>query len=558
MAQASKRPESAGPSSEALETSEVRACAWEGTIGLCLSGGGYRAAAFHLGALAYLNHRGLLDRVRALSTVSGGSVVGAAWLLSRVRGEPFEDFLRRFAAELEATDCGALAIDRFAGRPREARRPSLARMLADVYAERFFSAADGEGPDRFRTILEADSSTVPQEIAINATEFDEAYGFRFVRTETDALCGSYNRKLDREQVGDCRVADIVAASCCFPGALEPLVFPEDFVHTGSKKVQDSVTPACLMDGGIYDNQGIAALMDTQKRLGQAGTPLDVVIVSDTDRPPHNVFQPRPWRGGPNWFPLYEWAAVLFGVLVVLALGAAAVVGRLVEHGQAADLLHYVAMVLLVGTTGTVAGAAWLRHRLRQTLSSSLPNLVDPIERALWSLSPRALYHLARARLESVLALTNWVFTARIRRLGYQLVYATADDASAANALARAWRVSNLIYSLRSRHQGDPLVLVRSAERRNENLVQLDFEEPSRELQTTVDAAHDAPTTLWFDVAHAGLCRTLVTAGMAAMCFNLGKHLHQVRKDTGTDHGALLASVRDDWRRLNRGQLGPDL
>jgi NTE family protein len=46
-------------------------------IGLALSGGGARAIAFHLGCLRALNRLRLLDRVVVLSTVSGGSVIGA-------------------------------------------------------------------------------------------------------------------------------------------------------------------------------------------------------------------------------------------------------------------------------------------------------------------------------------------------------------------------------------------------------------------------------------------------------------------------------------------------
>src|SRR5260370_1863027 len=48
-------------------------------IGLALSGGGPRAIAFHLGCLRALNRLGLLDRVAVLSTVSGGSVIGACF-----------------------------------------------------------------------------------------------------------------------------------------------------------------------------------------------------------------------------------------------------------------------------------------------------------------------------------------------------------------------------------------------------------------------------------------------------------------------------------------------
>src|SRR4029077_10829994 len=55
-------------------------------IGLALSGGGSRAIAFHLGCLSALNRLGLLDRVAILSTVSGGSVIGA-YFHSHFHGE---------------------------------------------------------------------------------------------------------------------------------------------------------------------------------------------------------------------------------------------------------------------------------------------------------------------------------------------------------------------------------------------------------------------------------------------------------------------------------------
>jgi predicted acylesterase/phospholipase RssA len=47
-------------------------------IGLALSGGGVRAAVFHLGVLKRLADEGLLESVSAISTVSGGSLVMAA------------------------------------------------------------------------------------------------------------------------------------------------------------------------------------------------------------------------------------------------------------------------------------------------------------------------------------------------------------------------------------------------------------------------------------------------------------------------------------------------
>src|SRR4029077_5354443 len=52
-------------------------------IALCLSGGGYRAMLFHLGALLRLNELAYLPKLARISSVSGGSitagVLGMKW-----------------------------------------------------------------------------------------------------------------------------------------------------------------------------------------------------------------------------------------------------------------------------------------------------------------------------------------------------------------------------------------------------------------------------------------------------------------------------------------------
>ena len=45
-------------------------------VGLGLSGGGFRAAAFHLGVFKKLKELQLLDKIDVFSCVSGGSIAG--------------------------------------------------------------------------------------------------------------------------------------------------------------------------------------------------------------------------------------------------------------------------------------------------------------------------------------------------------------------------------------------------------------------------------------------------------------------------------------------------
>jgi NTE family protein len=61
------------PTSAAVSTDQPKP-----GIGLCLSGGGYRAMLFHLGALWRLNEAGLLAKLDTVSSVSGGSITAAA------------------------------------------------------------------------------------------------------------------------------------------------------------------------------------------------------------------------------------------------------------------------------------------------------------------------------------------------------------------------------------------------------------------------------------------------------------------------------------------------
>jgi predicted acylesterase/phospholipase RssA len=63
-------------------------------LGLALSGGGFRASAFHLGTLAALDELGLLSQISNLSTVSGGTIAGVSWLWYRAKhpAAPFQAF----------------------------------------------------------------------------------------------------------------------------------------------------------------------------------------------------------------------------------------------------------------------------------------------------------------------------------------------------------------------------------------------------------------------------------------------------------------------------------
>ena len=115
-----------------------------GERALWLSGDGYRAALFHLGALSRLNELGLLAQVSTVGAVSGGSIVAALlatkvpWPIDGAYGEWPEQVARPLRA-IAARHARARAIFRkpFPGAAAEAA-------LEERYARELVSTLGGE------------------------------------------------------------------------------------------------------------------------------------------------------------------------------------------------------------------------------------------------------------------------------------------------------------------------------------------------------------------------------------------------------------------------------
>src|SRR5436190_23915432 len=76
-------------------------------MGLCLSGGGYRAMVFHVGVLWRLYEAGLLGGIKRISSVSGGSItaglLGLKWReLSFQPGNLEKDFVPKVVRPMRA------------------------------------------------------------------------------------------------------------------------------------------------------------------------------------------------------------------------------------------------------------------------------------------------------------------------------------------------------------------------------------------------------------------------------------------------------------------------
>ena len=189
-------------------------------IGLALSGGGFRAAAFHLGVMRKLQALGLLDRLDLFSCVSGGSIAGAF-----------------VAANWRKPDKLAASYD------RDLFHDATLKDLAD-------------GPRLY----------------LNSTNLATGNMFFFVTG------GGLPSEMGEHELGvvpapDFKVSRAVAASSAFPPVFPPLrLDAQTYPHA------TSVEYVTLTDGGVYDNMGLEPAWKTHAvvLVSDGGTPFRIL------------------------------------------------------------------------------------------------------------------------------------------------------------------------------------------------------------------------------------------------------------------------------------------
>lgn len=249
-----------------------------GRIGLALSGGGARAAVFHMGVLKRLAAERLLERVSVISTASGGSLVTAAIMTEAgMKWPSSENFLEKVYPSVRARmmrgDLFSLKAIGWRGLLEfnidlvNNRASVLARLL-----ERNWGVSG--------TL--ADLPDTPLWL-INTTCFETGKNWRFAKREM----GDWS--FGRHYAPEIPLSVAVAASAAVPyviGAMR-LSLPaagwwETDPATG-KQVRaraPSQNQVRLWDGGAYDNMGLEALTKPGKGLRHC----DFLICSDASGP----------------------------------------------------------------------------------------------------------------------------------------------------------------------------------------------------------------------------------------------------------------------------------
>ncbi len=399
-------------------------------IALCLSGGGFRASAYHLGTLDVLHRLGLLARVRFLSSASGGTLLGARYLRALVRGEAFDDFVAATLRYLGERNVLLSAAQKLQTLPADGRSRSIIVGAAQTYAE-----GDFLGP---LTVGEAFAhSNHLEEIVFGATEFGTANAFRFQKSRSEAaFFGNGNHRVADTLARRLRLADVAAASSAFPGGFEPLTFPHDFFFDDDAERARALSewtepPLALMDGGIHDNQGFDGVLTAMRRKG-VDEP-ELIFSSDV----HQWSEPlyAPW-GVPS-LPKVSVRTVLRAVkLWLLALGALGV-WEVVQAAAAAAgdrWLEAVGRALLGGAASVPALLVALRTRSalkRGQQSSALP--LEPFGASLGQLTLPDVVPLVLSRLNSLYTMASGVFMKRVRGLMQERVFGADEGPDAVDS-----------------------------------------------------------------------------------------------------------------------------
>ena len=219
-------------------------------LALALSGGGFRASLFHLGALRCLNEHGILSRISTISSVSGGSIL-AAHIAEKV--DPWPEPGNAYPRWEESV---SRPFREFTGRNIRTW-PILRRYLPPWNV--------------FRSNIQA-SALAAHYAKLNPKNVSQLPAApRFIFCATDMIFG-VNWVFERERVGDYEagygdpgvitIAEAVTASSSFPP-----VFPPVRIGTRVRLTKTGRLPRgrqrdhylkhlSLTDGGVYDNMGL--------------------------------------------------------------------------------------------------------------------------------------------------------------------------------------------------------------------------------------------------------------------------------------------------------------
>ena len=259
-------------------------------IALALSGGGFRASIFHLGVLKRLAELGWLKRVDVLSTVSGGSIIGAfavirwqQWLQAGGDGVAFDQVIAQpFLEQIQKRNFILEWLVRSPLWPwrkltdRQFTRTETAVELIDKW---FF---DG---------ITCDQLPEHPSLVLNATSLHSIRSWRFTKGGLGDSRIGYSDWNGRPLP----LALAVCASASFPPVFPPLrIRRRDYSFSGPSYGETALPDFDFIpvtDGGVYDNSGMEALFKPTLLPGRKLLEKpEFLLVSDGGAPPRYDFR----------------------------------------------------------------------------------------------------------------------------------------------------------------------------------------------------------------------------------------------------------------------------
>lgn len=243
-------------------------------IGLTVSGGGIRATIFHIGVLRWLAENNLLNKIKFISSVSGGSLcVGLVYSLSGNQWPSDEKFLKTIL-------------------------PAIKNLVTSTSITNHLIFRSSILPWRLlQSKTNTLSKTLERTLKITGLLHDLPDSPRWFINSTCAETGK-NWRFTQKRMGDyifgyavnpkLKIADAIAASMSVPilvGTLKINTKKYSWMKYTAKQRTQLIKPFSdsvhLWDGGVYENLGLEPLF---KNNEIARKECDSLIVSDASAP----------------------------------------------------------------------------------------------------------------------------------------------------------------------------------------------------------------------------------------------------------------------------------
>ena len=248
---------------------EAQALQAEKEVHLCISGGGYRATLFGLGAMWRLNELGALGNTRVISSASGGSILAAHAVLHwpQLNFHTADGHAEKFASVIAdpILTLTSETLDRAAVIKSAITWSSAAAYVAADYDRVLFK------DKRLRDL--PSEQNIPQ-LSINATRLEDgtlwSFGQGGIRNSEWPGAGKNGSIFDDRSL---HIADAVAASSAFPPFLAPLrLDASDLAPDEARLFANSIHMA------KGDDPDIAQLV--RRRFGETRSVLSTITLVD--------------------------------------------------------------------------------------------------------------------------------------------------------------------------------------------------------------------------------------------------------------------------------------